>query len=64
MVSSIINGYYSDKFTEYDSELGMFIPEYITDYKRILNPIVDKEKKKLLFEKFYSKLYEKLQIAI
>ena len=64
MVSSIINEYYSDKFTEYDHQLGMYIPESITDYKRILNPIVDKEKKKLLFEKFYSKLYEKLQTTI
>jgi len=61
MVSSIINGYYSDKMTEYDQRLGMYIPEYITDYKRILNPIVEKDKKDLLFDRFYRKLEEKFE---
>lgn len=60
MIDSIVNEFYSKKLLEYESDFGMYIPEWISDYKRILNPMVDKEKKNLLFDKFYSKLEEKV----
>ena len=61
MVSSIISGYHSEDFECYNEDFGMYIPKYVTDYKRILNPLVNKSKKDLLFEQLYSKLEKNLE---
>jgi phosphoenolpyruvate carboxykinase (ATP) len=61
MVRSIISGYYSKEMDVYNEDFGMYIPTYITDYKRILNPLVEKDKKDLLFKELYSKLEEKYE---